>query len=172
MGKKTKNFILLIILIVVSLSSFYIYQRFLWMFFVKDGQLTNLVLKNNFFSPHGKDLLIEVVKDGDSIKQGLSGRTRLATKSNQSIDGMLFIFPQAKAQYFWMKDMKFDIDICWLDRQILLACSRQALQAGPSQDVSQLPIYQSPQAVNLVLETLPGFLEESAIGDKLYIKLF
>jgi uncharacterized membrane protein (UPF0127 family) len=42
--------------------------------------------------------------------KGLSGRESLPQDT-----GMIFIFDQAGKQYFWMKDMKFALDIIWLD---------------------------------------------------------
>lgn len=42
--------------------------------------------------------------------QGLSGRTELLSGT-----GMLFIFPENGQYRFWMKDMKFSIDMIWLD---------------------------------------------------------
>jgi uncharacterized protein len=43
--------------------------------------------------------------------QGLSGRSGL-----QENEGLLFIFEQQGYYGFWMKDMKFPIDIAWLDK--------------------------------------------------------
>jgi len=42
---------------------------------------------------------------------GLSGRNRLP--QNQ---GMLFLFPQSTSQTFWMKGMKFPLDIIYIDK--------------------------------------------------------
>lgn len=50
------------------------------------------------------------VADTESTRgQGLSGRPGLAAD-----EGMLFIFPQDGEYAFWMKDMRFAIDILWL----------------------------------------------------------
>lgn len=45
-------------------------------------------------------------------RQGLSGRDSLPHKN-----GMLFKFDEVAEQCIWMKDMKFSIDIIWLDEQ-------------------------------------------------------
>lgn len=42
-------------------------------------------------------------------EQGLSGREGLA-----SDEGMLFVFPEDGLYPFWMKDMRFSIDIIWI----------------------------------------------------------
>jgi uncharacterized membrane protein (UPF0127 family) len=169
---KSKIIKLLTIIVVFFIFLFFLYQRFFWHFFVRDGQLINLVLKNNFFSFQGQDLLVEVVKDPRSISKGLSNRDQLQTVTGQEIDGMLFVFPSSETKYFWMKDMNFDIDICWLNRGVLLDCSRQALKPSVGVDTSQLLFYQSPQAVDIVLETKPDFLSEEVVGAKLYKNLF
>lgn len=59
----------------------------------------------------GGEVLVLEVADTDALrKQGLSGRDGL-----MSNEGMLFIFPSKGMYSFWMKDMRFPIDIVWLD---------------------------------------------------------
>lgn len=53
---------------------------------------------------------VEVAQTQEERSRGLSGRAGM--KDNQ---GMLFVFDQAAFQNFWMKDMKFPIDIIWMD---------------------------------------------------------
>lgn len=47
----------------------------------------------------------------DSRIKGLSGRDALLER-----EAMLFTFDTAKKHGIWMKDMKFSIDILWLDQ--------------------------------------------------------
>jgi len=171
MSKRFNKLILLVVLSSFFYFLFFIFQSCLWQFLVKDGQLVNLVLKENFFATQGKSLFVEVVKDQNSIQKGLSNRTQLETLDGQQLDGMLFIFPKAEIRHFWMKDMLFDIDICWFKEQSFLDCARQASKANADSD-EDLLIYQSPQEVNLVLETMPDFLLEDLLGSKLYWRLF
>ena len=57
--------------------------------------------------PNGKRLNLEVRDDEIGRVQGLSGRSSLSESS-----AMLFVFDIESDRYcFWMKDMKFDIDI-------------------------------------------------------------
>jgi len=50
------------------------------------------------------------VADTDALRQlGLGGRAGLAPD-----EGMLFVFPRDGKYAFWMKDMRFSIDILWL----------------------------------------------------------
>lgn len=53
---------------------------------------------------------IEVADDDATRVLGLSGRERLGKNSV-----MLFVFPRADKQCMWMKDMKFSLDMVWLD---------------------------------------------------------
>lgn len=59
---------------------------------------------------------LEIVDDDKSRALGLSGREYLASGS-----GMLFVFDSPDRQCFWMKDMKFPLDIVWLnsDKQVV-----------------------------------------------------
>ena len=60
----------------------------------------------------GKCFELEVADDDEERMKGLSGRASLPADQ-----GMLFIFGQPEEQCFWMKDMKFGIDMVWTDRQ-------------------------------------------------------
>lgn len=62
------------------------------------------------------DLRVTVVRTAQEKKQGLSGRGSL-----DDDEGMLFVFDEAGYPKFWMKGMKFSIDIIWIgsDRRIV-----------------------------------------------------
>jgi uncharacterized membrane protein (UPF0127 family) len=59
---------------------------------------------------NGKAFSLEVAKTSEAREKGLSGRSGL--KADQ---GMIFVFDTPDKQCFWMKDMKFPIDILWFD---------------------------------------------------------
>lgn len=76
--------------------------------------------------PNGKRLNLEVRDDEIGRVQGLSGRSSLSESS-----AMLFVFDIESDRYcFWMKDMKFDIDILWLDSKKRIVDAKYA--ASPS----------------------------------------
>lgn len=60
-----------------------------------------------------KVLKVEVADTKIKQEQGLSGREGLDESS-----GMLFIFNVPSNYAFWMKDMKFPIDIIWIDQNL------------------------------------------------------
>src|SRR3989344_6701349 len=55
---------------------------------------------------NGASIFAEVVASADARRLGLSGREGMGANS-----GMLFVFDQAGLYDFWMKDMKFPLDI-------------------------------------------------------------
>ena len=60
--------------------------------------------------------------------QGLSGRPNLAAGT-----GMLFVFEQAGSYAFWMKDMRFPLDMVWIDAQCLQVPGGQCRRSkGPA----------------------------------------
>ncbi len=57
----------------------------------------------------GKILKVELALTQKEQEQGLSGRDNL-----KEDEGMLFVFSHIDKYSFWMKDMKFPLDIIWL----------------------------------------------------------
>ena len=55
---------------------------------------------------------LEVASTPAAQQQGLSGRDQIAGDK-----GMLFTYPKLDDHCMWMKDMKFDIDIIWLNAE-------------------------------------------------------
>lgn len=57
----------------------------------------------------GETIRVTVADTEQSRERGLGGRESLSPD-----EGMLFIFPEDGIYPFWMKDMRFPIDILWL----------------------------------------------------------
>ncbi|MBU0978673.1 MAG: prolipoprotein diacylglyceryl transferase family protein [Patescibacteria group bacterium] len=108
---------------------------------------------------------VEIVNSPESIGQGLSGRTNLGS------DGMLFIFPAIKQANFWMKDMKFDLDLIWIAQGKIVGITPNVPHPDISTPDSQLKIYTAPQPVDMVLEVPAGdsALQSWGVGDQLRI---
>lgn len=62
---------------------------------------------------------LEFVSDDASRKAGLSNRDSLCDEC-----GMLFEFPSKGMKTFWMKDMKFDLDIIWIEDQKVIGIEK------------------------------------------------
>lgn len=75
--------------------------------------LTYFAWRNNRYSElqfGNKTIAVEEVKSLRDKEKGLGGRESLADDR-----GMLFAYDKAGKYCFWMKGMKFPIDILWLD---------------------------------------------------------
>jgi uncharacterized protein len=66
--------------------------------------------QNNCLNINNQCLSLERVDTNQARIKGLSDRDSLAPNT-----GMLFVFEQPDDQCIWMKDMRFSIDIVWLD---------------------------------------------------------
>lgn len=58
---------------------------------------------------NGEEFLVEVSDNQKEIRTGLSKRENICNNC-----GMLFVFPQSGKYSFWMKGMKFGLDIIWI----------------------------------------------------------
>ncbi len=108
-----------------------------------------------------KSFKVDVAETMGARAKGLSGREKL-----DDDEGMFFIFGAAGNYGFWMKNMKFPIDILWIkDNRIAGITSDVQPQAGVS-DFS-LKIYYPPESVKHVLEVNAGVAEKLGfkIGD-------
>jgi uncharacterized membrane protein (UPF0127 family) len=96
------------------------------------------------------ELRIEVVSTPASVAQGLSGRETLGS------EGMLFIFPQADRYSFWMKEMRFDLDLIWLREHRVVEVTPQVPHPAPQTPLVELPRYIPRETVDMVLEVEAG----------------
>ncbi len=92
------------------------------------------------------------------MSKGLSGRESLTEN-----EGMLFIFPAETIPAFWMKDMKFAIDIIWIDKQGRVVGIEHNLQPD-----SYPKLFSPSQPVKYVLEVKAGWAKRHLIklGDR------
>ena len=111
-----------------------------------------------------KTLNVEIADTIASRTRGLSGRGFLSED-----DGMFFIFPYSAIQYFWMKGMKFPIDIIWIscDKVVGMVVGAEP-ETGPDYE-----IFNSPEPVDKVLEINAGLTQRFGIktGDSIGISL-
>lgn len=107
-------------------------------------------------------LVVETNQTPKQWEKGLSGRSNL-----DNIDGMLFIFPQYHIPLFWMKDMRFPIDIIWISNGKVVDITANA----PVETSDKLPTYSPRVPINMVLETRAGWAAENniTVGDQLTI---
>ena len=108
---------------------------------------------------------IEAVKTDKDKQIGLTKYT--AIKDNQ---GMLFVFDPASETSFWMKNMKFPIDIIFIKDDTIVSFVENAPIPTPN---AEPPIYQSEVPVNYVLEINDVLIKKYNIkkGDKVKIEI-
>lgn len=99
-----------------------------------------------------REIETEVADTEEERIKGLSQR-----ESMGNYQGMLFIFPQKDViPTFWMKDMKFPIDIIWVnDGRIVKIDENIDYPKDGSQQ--NLPVYKPPTPVDFVIEVKAGF---------------
>jgi uncharacterized membrane protein (UPF0127 family) len=93
----------------------------------------------------------------DQQSKGLSGRENLL--ENQ---GMLFVMKTPGMYGFWMKEMKFPLDIFWLDITGKAVYIKENLQ--PCSSTLNCPTYTPDMDSLYVLETIAGFAHKYGIA--------
>ncbi|PIP28335.1 MAG: hypothetical protein COX29_01655 [Candidatus Moranbacteria bacterium CG23_combo_of_CG06-09_8_20_14_all_35_22] len=96
MENKTKFFIKIISIF----SCIFLAIAFFWHFYRENNKIIEI---------NGQKFRVELVKTVQKQSQGLGGRENLAEN-----EGMLFDFGKYGEYAFWMKDMKFNLDIIWI----------------------------------------------------------
>ncbi|MCC6290679.1 DUF192 domain-containing protein [Candidatus Nomurabacteria bacterium] len=94
----------------------------------------------------GKKIDLELAQTPEEMTRGLSGREGLPEDS-----GMLFVYPEDTVPAFWMKDMRFPIDIIWLDKNwMVVGIEKNLLPSTYPQTFSP------PKPIRYVLEKNPS----------------
>lgn len=108
----------------------------------------------------GESFIMQVVDTEQTRVQGLGGTAPLAKNV-----GMLFVFPKPDRYSFWMKEMKYAIDIIWLADGRIVEIAPRVLP--PETPTSFLPLYAPRLAADRVLEVSAGTAERLnlKIGD-------
>lgn len=112
----------------------------------------------------GKEVNVEIADTPEARKRGLSGKDRLCPDC-----GMIFLFKEKDNHSFWMKDMKFSIDIIWIDGEEIVYMVKKADRPSGL----HIPSYFPEKKADKVLEVNAGFADENnlKIGDKVDIKI-
>lgn len=108
----------------------------------------------------GNNLSVEVVNTPADLYQGLSGRESLCPDC-----GLLFNFPDESERNFVMRDMKFPLDIIFINQNEVKNIIAGALPEGPQ----PTKIYSSAGLARQVLEVNAGYCASHDIkpGDRI-----
>lgn len=111
-----------------------------------------------YVSIGGQKLKVDLAISDLEKQKGLSVKEILPED-----EGMLFLFDQPRKYAFWMKDMKFDIDILWLDKdgQIVYIAKNVTPESYPKTFIPSVD-------ASYVLEVVSGFSTKNnlKVGDK------
>ncbi len=101
---------------------------------------------------NGVELLADIAATSDQKSMGLGVKDTLNDN-----EAMLFLFKTESKHTFWMKDMKFQIDIIWLDADKEVVHIEHSLE--PCMPDS-CPTYTPNDDSLYVLETVAGFAQK------------
>ncbi|HUD44146.1 MAG TPA: DUF192 domain-containing protein [Patescibacteria group bacterium] len=116
-----------------------------------NGKGVSLFPKSKTVTIDKKTFTVEVEQTEAAREQGLSGRSGLTV--NQ---GMLFLFDHPDRYSFWMKDMKFPIDIIFINNNKVIDIFPNVPIPTAGSTLSTLPIYTPDSPANEVLEVAAG----------------
>jgi uncharacterized membrane protein (UPF0127 family) len=95
-------------------------------------------------------IVADVVKDQAGREAGLSGRDEIGIN-----EGMLFLYDEPGIYGFWMKGMKFPIDIVWVHTNSVVGFVQNVDPQIGTPD-SELKVYYPPYDIDRVLELKAG----------------
>lgn len=104
----------------------------------------------------GVRLTVELAETPADQQKGLSGRDSMPADR-----GMLFIFQSESMWGFWMKDMRFSLDIIWFDSNRSAVYIEQNL---PPCVEEPCPVYTPAASALYVLEVNAGFVQAHGIS--------
>jgi uncharacterized membrane protein (UPF0127 family) len=124
-----------------------------WKNILSSEQLQNFIHGGKYLVIGDAKLKILLSDTEEERSLGLSGREKL--DKNQ---GMLFMFGENNHHGIWMKDMKFSIDIIWLNSkfQVVDFISDVSPESYPT-------VFKPKKLSKYVLEVNSGFIKENGI---------
>lgn len=128
-------------------------------FLDKLSQYRNLTVTINRYN------VSSFVADTDEKRtRGLSGVENMSEQQ-----GMLFVFNYPSKQGFWMNEMKFPLDIIWLDVNGTVIHIEKKLQ--PCTSVLFCSVYAPSKDAKYVFETIGGFTDLHSVNEGTKIKI-
>jgi len=118
-----------------------------------DGTPTKSGYRQVNITVNGIEIIADIASTDDQRSKGLAIKDTLSEN-----EGMLFVFSAEREHSFWMKNMKFPIDIIWLDRHKEVVQVEHSLE--PCAADSPCQTYKPDDDSLYVLETVAGFAEK------------
>ena len=135
-----------------------LFVAFLFVVFLVYLKTREYILPKATIQFANETIKVEIAETPLSRTRGLKSHAPLAEN-----EGMLFLFSVADRHSFWMKDMKFPIDIVWFNQG-------RVVDIAPNVPISvtkDLPLYTPRLPSQSALELKAGFVERHGvkIGD-------
>lgn len=113
----------------------------------------------------GKQVNVQLSDTQEELTAGLSGRGGL-----NETEGMLFLMSGPARHGFWMKGMKFPIDIIWINGNQVVDI-HQHVETEPGKDDKDLTMYRPSTEADKVLELKSGWAirHNVKVGDQIKI---
>lgn len=132
-----------------------------WGYLLKDiNNYSNNASSFNFASIGHSVIKLEVASTSELRVRGLGGRDMMSPN-----EGMLFVFDSSGIYSFWMKDMRFPIDIFWInaEEKVVFIKRNATPESFPETFTPDVP-------AKFVVETVSGFSIKNDVknGDKIY----
>lgn len=122
-------------------------------------------LKSSSVTIKDQKFSVTVAKTLEQTEAGLSEKQSLP--ENQ---GMLFVFEKPDYYPFWMKNMKFPIDIIYINKNKIVTIVENT--PVPNQNIQQIPIYKPETQADMVLEINAGLSKKYGFknGDEIKVE--
>lgn len=104
-------------------------------------------------------LMVDLAVEGHEQMLGLGYRNGLEEGT-----GMLFVNEQSAPRSFWMKGMRFCIDIIWIENDEIVGAAENACPDPDGTDDQDRERYASGEPVQHVLEVPAGWMSEQGYG--------
>jgi uncharacterized protein len=159
----------MILLFTLLISTFFLGNIEIYSYALNDPSNSSPVVNNENNTSNVKvgNMTINVLLAQTPIEQSKG----LAIKDSLNEDeGMLFIFDTPKKYSFWMKDMKFPIDIIWLNTEGKIVHIEKNLK--PCFFLLPCPSYSPPYDSLYVLEVVSNYTNkyDIKVGDQIQIE--
>jgi uncharacterized protein len=151
-----KKILLTLALLLLIVGGIYITQGYM-----KEGKTLSLFKKTPVITINNHSFKVSVAASQKELEIGLS-----EAKSLSESQGMIFIFEKPDHYSFWMKNMKFPIDIIYINQDKIITIKDNV---APPKDNNEIPsIYTPDEPSNKVLEIKAGLSKKYKFkkGDK------
>lgn len=100
---------------------------------------------------NGTEFSLEITNTLETRARGLSGRDSIPERG-----GMVFLFDPPERPAFWMKDMRFPLDMVWVRNSRIIGITENIPAPLPETPEASLLRYAPPELVDEVIELSAG----------------